>query len=140
MCLTGGFVLSLMIDESVIAPIASQPSLPLGLTPGKRKAVGISSCDLERAKKRAEETGLLVVRFDEDVISPAARLQTLEKAFDKTLKKVVITEEQRKQEGIKAFPHAVFTEHYADSDGHPYVCNQAAFNKVVHFLQERMIS
>jgi dienelactone hydrolase len=32
MCLTGGFVLSLMADTSVIAPVASQPSLPFGLT------------------------------------------------------------------------------------------------------------
>jgi dienelactone hydrolase len=140
MCLTGGFVLSLMIDESVIAPVASQPSLPLGLTPGQRKALDISPCDLERAKQRAEETGLLVVRFQEDVISPAARLQTLENTFDKTLEKFVITGEQRQQEGIRAFPHAVFTEHFANADGHPYGCTQAAFNKVLHFLQERLIS
>lgn len=138
MCLTGGFVLSLMIDESVIAPVASQPSLPLGLTPGQRKALGLSSCDLERAKQRAEETGLLVVRFDEDLISPAARLRTLEDVFDKNLEKVVITAEQRQQEGIGAFPHAVMTEQFADRQGHPYVCTQAAFDKVVRFLKQRL--
>lgn len=138
MCLTGGFVLSLMLEASVIAPIASQPALPLGFTPSQRKALGISSCDLERVKQRAEKTGLLVARFDEDLISPAARLRTLENVFDKTLDKVVITGEQRQQEGIRALPHSVLTEHFAAPNGRPYVCTQAAFDKVLRFLQERL--
>jgi len=140
MCLTGGFVLSLMLEASVIAPVASQPSLPLGLTPSRRKALGISADDLERAKQRAEETGLMVVRFDEDAISPASRLSTLEDVFDKTLEKVVITREQRQREGIRAWPHAVFTEHFADSSGRPFKCTQAAFNRVLRFLQERLVT
>ncbi|HEY9752594.1 MAG TPA: hypothetical protein V6C46_06570 [Coleofasciculaceae cyanobacterium] len=47
MCFTGGFVLSLMADESVIAPVICQPSLPFGLTPGQKAALGVSPEDLK---------------------------------------------------------------------------------------------
>jgi len=64
MCLTGGFVLSLMADASVMAPVASQPSLPIGITRGHRAALGVSEDDLEAAKTRAEsEVPLLAIRF-----------------------------------------------------------------------------
>lgn len=139
MCLTGGFVLSLMLEQVVVAPIASQPSLPLGVTPGLRKALDISSEDLEQAKQRAATTQLLLVRFEEDIVSPTARQHTLEYVFDQALDKVVITAQQRQQEGIRACPHAVFTEHFADDQGCPYQSTQAAFDQVVQFLRARLM-
>lgn len=66
MCLTGGFVLSLMIDKVVMAPVASQPSLPFGFTDSQKKALGISPDDLAMAKERGKEAGLLALRFEQD--------------------------------------------------------------------------
>ena len=39
MCLTGNFALSLMLDECVMAPVLSQPSLPFGISKGHREAL-----------------------------------------------------------------------------------------------------
>jgi dienelactone hydrolase len=85
MCLTGGFVLSLMADESVIAPVASQPSLPIGITREHRAALGVSEDDLEVAKARAEAgVPLLAIRFSEDRTSPKERFDTLRQVFGGT--------------------------------------------------------
>jgi dienelactone hydrolase len=46
MCMTGNFALALMVDESVMAPVLSQPSLPFPLTAAKRAAVHLSDADL----------------------------------------------------------------------------------------------
>jgi dienelactone hydrolase len=40
MCLTGGFALALMVDESVMAPVLSQPSLPFPVSADHRAALG----------------------------------------------------------------------------------------------------
>ncbi|MGC2653706.1 MAG: dienelactone hydrolase family protein, partial [Mycobacterium sp.] len=36
-CFTGGFALAAAVDDSVLAPVLSQPSLPLPLTPAQRR-------------------------------------------------------------------------------------------------------
>jgi hypothetical protein len=43
MCLTGNFALSLMVDESVMAPVLSQPSLPFPITKRHREACTVST-------------------------------------------------------------------------------------------------
>ena len=45
-CFTGGFALAAAVDDSVLAPVLSQPSVPLPLTPR------------QRARSRAERTEL----------------------------------------------------------------------------------
>lgn len=42
MCLMGGFVLSLMADESVIATVINQPYLQAIHTPSRKRAFGVS--------------------------------------------------------------------------------------------------
>jgi hypothetical protein len=43
MCLTGNFALSLMVDESVMAPVLSQPSLPFPITKRHREGLHLST-------------------------------------------------------------------------------------------------
>ena len=68
MCLTGGFALAMMVDETVLAPVLSQPSLPIGA--GRAKAdLGISDADLARVKERCaaeEDLCVLGLRFTGD--------------------------------------------------------------------------
>src|SRR6266404_9684895 len=52
MCLTGNFALALMVDEAVMAPVLSQPSLPFGLTAERRAALHIGPAQLLVAKQR----------------------------------------------------------------------------------------
>src|SRR5262249_54940106 len=53
MCLTGGLALSLTVDPVVLAPVLSQPSLPLlTLTRARKEALAISPEDLAAVKER----------------------------------------------------------------------------------------
>jgi dienelactone hydrolase len=85
MCLTGGFVLAMMVEPSVIAPVISQPALPLcSLTfwdnrSNAKEDLGVSQTDLNQAKAR--NIPLLGMRFEEDWISPCARFEKLKREF-----------------------------------------------------------
>ena len=52
MCFTGGFALGMMLDERLVAPVLSQPSLPLPFGWKRKKSIGISNADLEVANSR----------------------------------------------------------------------------------------
>ncbi|PRC53237.1 dienelactone hydrolase, partial [Mycobacterium sp. ITM-2017-0098] len=76
---TGGFALAAAVDESVLAPVMSQPSLPLPLTPKQRRDPGLSEGGLRVIERRAAEEGLCAMglRFSEDAMSPGERFTTL---------------------------------------------------------------
>ena len=52
MCFTGGFALAMMVDDIVLAPVLSQPSLPFPLSKKHKADIGISDADLARVKER----------------------------------------------------------------------------------------
>lgn len=37
MCLTGGFALAMMVDDTTIAPVLSQPSMPFPISASRRR-------------------------------------------------------------------------------------------------------
>lgn len=53
MCFTGGFALAMMVDDSVAAPVITQPSAPFAV--GKKRAadLNLSPADLTTVKERA---------------------------------------------------------------------------------------
>jgi dienelactone hydrolase len=78
MCLTGGFALAMMVDPVVVAPVLSQPSLPLGVTGRHRRDLGISPTDLGVVKRRVDDgTCVIGLRFSGDRLSPAERFGRL---------------------------------------------------------------
>lgn len=77
MCLTGGFVLSLMADESVIAPVTAQPALPFL----NRAGLDADEKTLRRAAARADRAPLLGLRFAEDRVCRDERFAAIEHAF-----------------------------------------------------------
>jgi hypothetical protein len=79
MCFTGGFVLSMMVDHSVAAPVAAQPTLPL-LNGG---AVDADETTLAHARERAETAPLLALRFADDWRCRGARFEALEEVFSR---------------------------------------------------------
>jgi dienelactone hydrolase len=151
MCLTGGFVLSLMADDSVIAPVASQPSLPFGFTNSSKKALGVSPQDLKAAKDRANEgVPLLALRFSEDRISPPEKLMTLRQEFGdtpeliedstdlcwrrgKVLETIEINSKPDNPFGISRLSHAILTLEFREK-GHP---TNRVFQRVIEFIQEQ---
>ncbi|MBW4421589.1 MAG: dienelactone hydrolase family protein [Myxacorys californica WJT36-NPBG1] len=152
MCLTGGFVLSLMADESVMAPIVGQPALPFGITHSHQAALGISQQDLEAAKKRAEQgVPILALRFSEDKISPSKRFETLRQQFDDTpdvieespelcwrrgriLETIEINSKPGNPYHIPQNSHPTLTLGYRGS-GHP---THRVLQRVLEFLQEQL--
>jgi len=80
MCFSGGFVLSLFVDDQLLAPVVCQPGLPFrSLKPGAGKALGVSPEDLQEAL--ASSVPILGFRFEGDKICPKQRFETLRSTF-----------------------------------------------------------
>ena len=66
MCFSGGFALGMMVDEAMVAPVLSQPSLPVGRG-ATRGNLGLSPADEERVIERAAAgCQVLGLRFADD--------------------------------------------------------------------------
>ena len=136
MCLTGGFALGMMIDDLMLAPVLSQPSLPFPVSPARRKAVGISDADLIRVKERAAAGAcLLGLRFTQDPAVPAARFETLRRELGDAFIAVEIDSSKGNAFDIPRSAHSVLTEHFVDEPGHP---TREALDQVMAFFQDRL--
>jgi hypothetical protein len=54
MCFTGGFALGMMIDDIMLAPVLSQPSLPFPVSPARRRPSASATTTSPRVKARAQ--------------------------------------------------------------------------------------
>jgi dienelactone hydrolase len=136
MCFTGGFALGMMVDDTMLAPVLSQPSLPFGVTASRRRAVGISDADLARVQARAAQGAcLLGLRFTEDKAVPAARFDTLRDALGDAFIAVEIDSSKGNEHGIPRGAHSVLTQHLVDEPGHP---TREALDRVLDFFRERL--
>ena len=151
MCLTGGFVLSLMADESVNAPVASQPSLPFGVSKSHKSALGVAPKELAIAKERANNgIPVLALRFSEDKISPPEKFVRLRQEFEeeteiiensaelcwkrgKALETIEINAQSGNPYNIAQSSHAVLTLGYREQN-HPA---NRVYQRVVEFLQQQ---
>jgi len=136
MCFTGGFALGMMVDETVLAPVLSQPSLPFPLGAERKAATGISPGDLTRVKERAAAGQcVLGLRFTADRTSTAQRFETLQRELGDRFLAVEIDSGPRNPHGIKRTAHSVLTIDLVDEPGHP---TRAALDRVLAFFEERL--
>ncbi|MGZ4800442.1 MAG: dienelactone hydrolase family protein [Acidimicrobiia bacterium] len=136
MCFTGGFALAMMVDDGMLAPVLSQPSLPLPLTKKHKADVGIDDADLTRVKERvADGACLLGLRFTGDPVVPGARFETLRRELGDGFISVEIDSSSGNEWGIKRQAHSVLTNDLVDEPGHP---TQAALDQVLEFFSERL--
>jgi len=136
MCMTGNFALSLMVDESVMAPVLSQPSLPFGLTAAKRAAVHLSDEDLAVVRRRAAAgCGVLGLRFTGDRMVPEARFESLRRELGDGFESIEIDSRPGNAHGIPSTAHSVVTTDLVDEEGHP---TRAALERVLAFFAERL--
>jgi dienelactone hydrolase len=118
LCLSGGFALSLMVDKSVLAPVASEPSLPLcllrGLAKDSQAALGLSPDELKQAKERSQSEKIPVIglRFKNDWICPSLRFDTLRREFSDNFIKIELPSQPGNPYGIPGTAHSVLTEDY----------------------------
>ena len=67
MCFTGGFALGMMVDELMLAPVLSQPSLPFPIGARRGRSVGLSPDDEDAVAARAAGgCQVLGLRYDGD--------------------------------------------------------------------------
>lgn len=136
MCLTGGFALALMVDDAVMAPVLSQPSLPFAVTCSHRAALGISDDDLAQVRRRAQAgCGVLGLRFTGDPLCPAERFETLRRELGDGFEGIEIDSSWGNAHGIRRLAHCVLTLDLVDEEGHP---TRAALRRVLEFFVERL--
>jgi dienelactone hydrolase len=136
-CFTGGFALAAAVDDAVLAPVMSQPSLPIGLTPARRRDPGLSEGELSIVARRAEEDGLcaLGLRFSEDQMAPRERFQTLKDRLGDAFEVIEIDSGPGNPYGLNRFAHSVITDQVVYDENHP---TYRARERVVEFLRERL--
>jgi dienelactone hydrolase len=136
MCLTGNFALALMVDEAVLAPVLSQPSLPLGISRPHRAALHLSPADLALVKQRAAGgCGVLGLRFTHDALCPGARFETLRRELGDGFEAIEIDSGPGNPHGIPRSAHSVLTKDLVDREGHP---TRAALERTLAFFGERL--
>jgi dienelactone hydrolase len=136
MCITGNFALALMVDETIMAPVLSQPSLPFGLTPSHRAALHLSDADLREVQRRAAAgCPVLGMRFTADPLCPGERFATLRRELGGAFEGIEIDSSSGNPHGIKRSAHSVVTTDLIDAEGHP---TRAALDRVLGFFRERL--
>ena len=136
MCFTGGFGLAMLLDDAVIAPVLSQPSLPFGIGGARRASVGLDDAQLAAVAERAAAgCSVLGLRFTGDPMVPGERFETLRRVLGENFVGVEITSPDDTH-GIGKGAHSVLTEERTDIDGHP---TKDAFDQVMAFLTGRLL-
>ena len=132
MCFTGGFALAMMTEPSVVAPVLSQPSLPIrGAMTG---SIDATSDEIACARRRfeAEDLSLLALRYRSDKLVPDARFRRYEREFPGRVESIELDDEHARA-GTGMAPHSVLTVHLPDSGP-----GKAAETRVIDFLRMRL--
>jgi len=141
MCFTGNFALSMMLESSVLAPVVSQPSLPLDDPAG----IEMSSQEMAAVKERLEQEDLTVMayRFEGDQFCKAQRFAAYQEALgDRFIARelpdrAANTEVAPFFENFVKTPHSVVTAHLIDEAGQPTI---VARDEILAFFASRLMS
>jgi dienelactone hydrolase len=137
MCFTGGFALAMMVDDVMVAPVLSQPSLPFPTSAGNRRDLGISDADLAVVKARAAEgTCLLGLRFTGDKASPPERFAHLREELGDAFIGVELDSSPGNPHDHKRSAHSVLT---SDLDDRPGTPTREALDQTLTFFTDRLL-
>lgn len=139
MCFTGNFALSMMLEPAMLAPVLSQPSLPLD----NPAAVESDAAELVAVRGRLEREDLTVLayRFEGDRHCRAERFATYQAALGPRFMGRALPNSAANPETtpffehIVASPHSVLTAHLVDAEGEP---TTRARDEVLTFLRMRL--
>ena len=122
MCFSGGFALGMMVDDHLLAPVLSQPSLPFALTRRRGADLNLSADDRAAVRRRAESgCEVLGLRFDEDRLV-GTRFDSLRELLGDAFVTIELPSGQRSD-------HSVLTEQRDD----------ASVGQVLDFLQRKLL-
>lgn len=137
MCFTGGFALAMATEPEMLAPVLSQPSLPIALTKRAKASPGCSDADLLKVAERTREDDLCVLglRFSGDRMVPGERFASLRRVLGPAFIGVELDSSKDNPWGHRKLAHSVLTEDLVDEPGQP---THDALLKVLDFLDERL--
>lgn len=132
MCFTGNFALNLMLEPSVLAPVLSQPSLPLLNASG----LHIAPDELDQVKKRLVDEDLTVLgyRFEGDPMCKQAKFAAYEQALGDRFIGTSIPDNAANPDGPEP-AHSVVTLHLIDDEGQP---TRKALDEIISFYKQRL--
>ncbi|MGQ0698526.1 MAG: dienelactone hydrolase family protein [Panacagrimonas sp.] len=133
MCFTGNFALSMMLEPAMLAPVLSQPSLPLGNDAGQH----IAPEELRAVKARmdAEDLTVLAYRFAGDIYCKAARFDAYQAALGDRFVPTVLEDKDAAPGALLKNPYSVVTQHLIDQVGQP---TRKAVDDIIAFFQKRL--
>ena len=136
-CFSGGFALAAAVDDSVLAPVLSQPSAPIFLGAARRRDPGLSESELAIVADRCANDGLCAMglRFSEDKLAPGERFTTLKQRLGDAFEVIEIDSGPGNEHGFSKMAHSVLTLEVREVDGHPAY---EARKRVVEFLTQRL--
>src|SRR5215510_14054324 len=139
MCFTGNFALTMMLEPALLAPVLSQPSLPLNdpagleIAPEEIKAV--------RDRLEREDLTVLAYRFAGDRFCRAERFAAYAAALGDRFVGRVLPDSAASTDVAPFFaarvkcPHSVVTQHLIDEAGQPTI---AARDEILSFFARRL--
>ena len=141
MCFTGNFALTMMLEPSMLAPVLSQPSLPLNNPAG----IEIAPDEVKAVRERLERDDLTVMayRFEGDKFCMAQRFATYAEALGDRFVARVLPDSAANTDLAPFFerhvttPHSVVTAHLIDEAGQPTI---AARDEILAFFKHRLSS
>ncbi|MFV0316093.1 MAG: dienelactone hydrolase family protein [Microthrixaceae bacterium] len=137
MCWTGGYALAMAADDRLLAPVLSQPSMPLGISRSRRRSLDISDRDLAKVRNRCAHDNLEVVglRFTSDRLVPGERFEFLREQLGDAFIGIELDGSTANPEA-QIPPHSVLTEHLIDEPGEP---THDALMTVLEHLRGRLL-
>jgi dienelactone hydrolase len=133
MCFTGNFALSMMLEKAVLAPVLSQPSLPLNNDAGMH--IAPEELAAVKARMEAEDLTVLAYRFEGDSFCKAARFASYEAALGDRFVPRVLPDSAANPHSAMKNPHSVTTIHLIDEEGQP---TRAARDEILAFFKMRL--
>jgi len=140
MCFTGNFALTMMLETAMLAPVLSQPALPLDDPAG----LEIAPEELTAVRQRLERDDLTVLayRFAGDRFCRAERFASYSKALGERFIARELPDSAANPdtppffEQLVASPHSVVTAHLIDEAGQPTI---AARDEILTFFADRLV-
>lgn len=137
MCLTGGFAIPMLVEPSLMAPVLSQPSLPIGAAGEAKKSLGCSDADFQKACLRAktEKIPVLGFKFTHDILAANEKFDNLKSELGDLFIENRIDSGPNNPDRYPLYAHSVFTVNYNTGESSP---TGLAFRQLLDFFQERL--
>jgi dienelactone hydrolase len=139
MCFTGGFALAMAVDDTVLAPVMSQPSLPFPLSKKHKASIDTSEADIAAIGDRCAGSGLQVLglRFRDDPFVPGERFAYLHERLGDGFVSIELDQSDGNPNGPIGHRHSVLTGDLIDEPGEP---TRDALDTVMNLFRSKLLT